>query len=848
MAAVGKMLPPGAAGQHRTAGALPAAPPAAGGPCVAPLHVFTETRPTDHSKDGSRSVAKYLVCDTGAQTCDHRKANMRRATVKKRTPSEAAKLPDIPEDVARAVSEIVLPCRLSDPLDYYDLYTAVEHATRYSTAVFHAAIGVKYATPDAPTADRMSDTVMRLYASFDRYWSRHRGEMTTEDELAEDDAGSDRLSSWVACFLASTIALVAGACIFERTTPGRAASVGAASGSSGALHCEAQPPDDGAPVLAKFDTRRNGVPFTRLTASSFASVCDQRIAQTTKRIVDYDEWDISEALDAIGHAWRRLRIDEDVEAYVTALRVRFGMLVLAGTDRASDRPAPSPSPCPSPSPSLSPSPSTPNNDDDHGWPNAGALSPPQQAPSPAPSASMSPPPIPSSPVPPPAKKRRTDQSRPETISGALRQAGVLLGRVGRDGGLRDVVSVQGRGSWGTPSARCVGEMAARFLAFAEMRSVARRNAVAWSPMAAERFGLPPMGLPAVGSEYVIGFADRIGSAYDIPRAAEAVARTLQLYAAETERYGSVPTVYRRKLQDTYVCPGEPGIVMARDPSADASTKNVVRIMRGSRIFSAIYERSREKPAAVLARAAGRLGGPTRTHDVRSVTTSDEEYASLCCMHTLFKSRFGIDWTTWFLVTRATYREARKTRGIGGPKALPVVIAAWNTYDVLYRGAVLRTSSIFESMAWWLAIMRQDHGSRVVAMNESGAITLLSPLEVGDGSLGRDDAVAAGGSGSGASLNLEALPVSSSVVVSIAQICDIVVSGHRSFVAKTGGLEGRDSHTVGARRIPQDEDADDDDDDEGGADDDRPGPQRGEGDEEERLDGDAVDEEVTVVVM
>ena len=633
------------------------------------------------------------------------------------------------------VGGLHLPRLLQEPVNFCDLHAACNRATRYATAVFNAAIGIGYARPSHAAARRMSDTTMCLYSTFDRYWARHRGEMAIEEEMAEDDVGSDRVPAWVACFLTSTIAMVAGACISECCT---------------SLEDDDEDNEQTGTKdpYERFEIMRDDVPFAQMTTASFSSVMQQRVAQTSKKIIDYDEWDIVEALESIGHAWRRLRIDADIEAYVTALRLRFGMLVLAAG--------------PAPIPRVRTATTTTT---------VAATTETKKR---QPLAEMTPTISASA-----AAKQKT-----ETL---VANAGLEHGRVGRHAAFRDTVrSRDGKKTCGVPSTRCVGEMAARFLAFAEMRSVSRRNAVGWSPMAARRFGIPDHGRAAVGGRYVIEFADRIGKMVDIEAATYHVARSLLLYAQETEHYGSIPTSYRRRLAETYVSPGEPGVLSTRDPHSDSSTKSVLRMMRGGRFFGAVCERSQEKPAAVLARALTRLvedrGGCVR-NDLRSLSRSDEEFAALCAIHTLFGSRFGIDWSTWFLVTRATYRELRKTRDIGGDDALPVILIAWNTYDVLYRDAILRTSSLFESLAWWLAILRFDHASGVVAANESGKITVRSPAEI-------PNATIACSSDVGTSINLDTLPVSSSVLVSIASLCDVVTDGPKSFVTKVNGIADR----------------------------------------------------------
>lgn len=206
---------------------------------------------------------------------------------------------------------------------------------------------------------------------------------------------------------------------------------------------------------------------------------------------------------------------------------------------------------------------------------------------------------------------------------------------------------------------------------------------------------------------------------DPERGALEVMTMLRDYAVAVSGFGAVSELYRSVYMEYMVGPGDDGTFRTRNPNATASTKNVVKATRGSRYFSAASARSVLEVHDVLRAAreragrAGAVAGCASTINTRSSAFVDEEIAAVCAFHSLMKGWYNIAWRERFTVSRGTYRTAEEL-GLLTRKALPVLIVATNTYDVFYGGKILRTSSLFESIAWWLEILRVAHRSELPA--------------------------------------------------------------------------------------------------------------------------------------
>jgi len=227
-----------------------------------------------------------------------------------------------------------------------------------------------------------------------------------------------------------------------------------------------------------------------------------------------------------------------------------------------------------------------------------------------------------------------------------------------------------------------------------------------------------------------------------------VAAVLRAYAAKDIGTGLVAEQYRGKYMDFMICPGDDGVFSTRNPNMQASTKNVVKMCRGGRFFSAASEKASTPPHEVLAEAAERLAAEVGTGadvamlrpDFRGAEPTEdrmndrsrakvlfwfflqnlynfpkihEEIAALGAFDCLMKGRYNVAWRARFVVTRSTYRTA-KSLGFLDKDALPVLLVSANAFEFLYEGRILRTSSVYEAMAWWLEALRLAHGGLLPA--------------------------------------------------------------------------------------------------------------------------------------
>lgn len=142
--------------------------------------------------------------------------------------------------------------------------------------------------------------------------------------------------------------------------------------------------------------------------------------------------------------------------------------------------------------------------------------------------------------------------------------------------------------------------------------------------------------------------------------------------------GLVAEQYRGKYMDFMICPGDDGVFKTRNPNMQDSTKNVVKVCRGGKFFSAASEKAATPPHKVLAEAAARLAAeigtgadvamlrpdfrgaePTedRMND-RSRAGIHEEIAAIGAFDCLMKGRYNVAWRARFVVARPTYRTAK----------------------------------------------------------------------------------------------------------------------------------------------------------------------------------------------
>ena len=239
------------------------------------------------------------------------------------------------------------------------------------------------------------------------------------------------------------------------------------------------------------------------------------------------------------------------------------------------------------------------------------------------------------------------------------------------------------------------EMTHRFRALADHAWIEQRHG-AWTP-ADLRAALGPAAWPEASG----------GPA----RAECEVVKLLATYAEKVAGARTVADLYRRIYMEFMMGPGDDGVFKARYPNVQTSTKNAVKTTRGGKFFAAVFDRAALDPDRILRAAAQEFPGRADDADMmdtmnaRSKASLHEEVAGLCAFHCLMESKHTLPWKERFVFSRGTYRTAER---IGLLAPYPVLLVASNTYDVLYRGKILKTTSLFASIAWWLEIMRVAH--------------------------------------------------------------------------------------------------------------------------------------------
>jgi len=249
----------------------------------------------------------------------------------------------------------------------------------------------------------------------------------------------------------------------------------------------------------------------------------------------------------------------------------------------------------------------------------------------------------------------------------------------------------------------VQEMTQRFRALAEMAWIRRCHGREWT------------------REELRGALDAAARMGEPESCAEQVMAMLRDYARATSGAGSVSEQVRACYLERWLGPGDEGAFLARNPNYCAvaarqlPAKHVVRACRGGKFFTAASHRSIEEPhealdegLALMRERAGAAIGE------RSLARLHDEIFGLCAFDCLLKGgRYGVPWRDRFVVTRETYRAARDM-GLLAAGALPVALSWASSWDLLWGGRILRTSSLFETVAWWLEIVRVTRGGELPA--------------------------------------------------------------------------------------------------------------------------------------
>jgi len=400
------------------------------------------------------------------------------------------------------------------------------------------------------------------------------------------------------------------------------------------------------------------------TAESFESVRRQLLVQSVKPIVSYTPSDLTRAMDSLCRSWNRISVDASLLRYVAALRLRYGMLIRCAS-RKTD------------------------------------------------------------------KEAQWFDDAIETTSGWYR----------------------------VPRVAFMEEMTHRFRAFTEIEWMRSVHGPAWTPedlcrrleISAKRGAIvstirdvverghteeeeedigPSVqrDQPAVMRESRVSRSlgcDRVSQSlgcdpitvaenkpFDRKFAATAVLKVLRDYAEIVKGGGTIYTTFRSCYLEYLICPGDDGVFRTRNPNMTPSTNNILIAFRGSKLYAEANHTTLDEPHEMLQSAIDTDAAQTNNRrsriDTRASYTLAQEVMGLCTFDCLMKGRFNVGWRERYTITRATYRNA-KARGHLTDVSLPMLVVVANKYVVLYRGRLLETSSIFESIAWWLEIMRAETG-------------------------------------------------------------------------------------------------------------------------------------------
>jgi hypothetical protein len=131
-------------------------------------------------------------------------------------------------------------------------------------------------------------------------------------------------------------------------------------------------------------------------------------------------------------------------------------------------------------------------------------------------------------------------------------------------------------------------------------------------------------------------------------------------------------------------------------------------MEADEILCAVAERLRREPCLDLG-----VGDYEDRMNDRSRAYLHEEVAGLCAFDSFMIGKYTVAWRERFVVTRGNYRIADEL-GYLGSTALPVLLVSANAFDLLFAGRILRTSSLFETIAWWLEVLRLAFGAELPA--------------------------------------------------------------------------------------------------------------------------------------
>jgi hypothetical protein len=475
------------------------------------------------------------------------------------------------------VMQQTLPAALDDACDYETLMDALTSFVEYIDSVFAAATCRPFADGVVPQPiddgrgeeKRLADDMKLIADKVAMFWMDHADEMLSETDMSADDACPDRIPIDVVCMWVIALAEATSLSLGEYSA------------------------------------------YDDVTALSFPSVRRQKLAQTRRKISEYGPSDLARAMDAVSHNWHRIDVDEDVFAYVNALRIRYGMLLRCGVTGE--------------------------------WP--------------------------------PADLRLL--SSPGVLAtGVAARLPTIAFREEMTYRLRPFLDA----SW-------IKMLHPNFWTYEELRRAIDDK---------RRTDAEPVRMT------------------DPERTAKEVMTLIRDYAKIVRGGGNVSEHVQKCYLDFMIGPGDYEVYHARNPINALAPKNVVKIMRSNKFLSVAMLKSIEEPDDVLTEGLSALGDGRGRGGInrRSRVRIDDEIVGTCAFDALMKGRYGVPWRERFTVNRRTYRIASDLGLLNA--ALPMVIVWTNKYDILWQGRIYRTSSEFETIAWWIEIVRVAHGGELPA--------------------------------------------------------------------------------------------------------------------------------------
>lgn len=287
-------------------------------------------------------------------------------------------------------------------------------------------------------------------------------------------------------------------------------------------------------------------------------------------------------------------------------------------------------------------------------------------------------------------------------------------------------------------------------------------------------------------------------------AALQVAELLLRYTNESATLETSREYFSVKLVECSLCPGDMDVFSVKHRHMSKTPSNTLKMLRGDRFSREVFRKARligPEPflRSAVSKLRQRLKEKSALGVIRSVTTLEEEIAGLCVMDTLFKNRHGVCWLEEFLITGHNHqtfvsegvipRECDE-RGLGPDVSysrLPRVAMLCNTFDLLFEGTLYHSSSVFETIAWWLEIISLVYCGRI--LKNSSTQNHIAMKKQGDDSR-REFHDSVGPTTSRKKKKNRAIEEEDTSVCyhDVRALCDIVRKGHETYVIRSDGME------------------------------------------------------------